>query len=72
MLPEDQNNLNDVKIYFEGLLNEVASDSIKNNAEEMTKGVNILVTKSKGLFIYASMAGEKLKSSKRNGEDVTF
>jgi len=66
LLPENENNLKDIRRYFTVLLKSIVADtglSLETNAGEMKEGVETLVKKSNGLFIYASMAGEKLRST---------
>ena len=57
--PEEQRNIEDIRIFFQHILRKVCDTEIKDGTYEAA--VEVLVRKSKGLFIYASIAAEKLE-----------
>lgn len=63
--PNAEDNLGDLRIFFSALLEE---DCIRKRMKLMKKSqaVDILLSKSHGLFIYAVMAADQLRSSVGN------
>lgn len=59
--PNMEDNLSDLRIFFNAVLEE---DCIRNRIKQMPKAsaVDILLRKSHGLFIYAVMAADELRS----------
>ena len=70
-----EHNLKDIRTYFTVLLKDIVGDTglgLAENADAMHQGIEALVQKSNGLFIYASMAGKKLRATFADSGGLTL